>query len=248
MINARTTSDAKGAQMSKNVEKTNEDNKALKEANDLLTKELKMYKERLLIFGNKPVNNTVLKKDYDQLETQFLVEKQKNEDLEKEKRNKLDETSKQNEILKDRLLEATLPKDVRNLVITSCVEIEKKNLREEFASFSKKSKDVSNESQTVDKFCASLQIENAHLKQTYLNQFKIQGLKLINKKNLPESETCVLQIKIVKLGKTLAKQTKENSDLFMKIDNLENTFAIELKRETTGNMTHFDEENFVFGS
>ncbi|GJZ59571.1 hypothetical protein Tco_0615387 [Tanacetum coccineum] len=57
------------------VVKRNEDNKVLKEANDMLTKELKMYKERLQIFGNKPVNNTVLKKDYDELQTQFLIEK-----------------------------------------------------------------------------------------------------------------------------------------------------------------------------
>ncbi|GJX94295.1 hypothetical protein Tco_0348881 [Tanacetum coccineum] len=45
-----------------------------------------------------------------------------------------------------------------------------------------------------------------------------------------ESETCVFQIKIVELKKTLAKQTKENSDLLMKIDNLENAFADEVKR------------------
>ncbi|GJT54566.1 hypothetical protein Tco_0989620, partial [Tanacetum coccineum] len=67
------------------VEKRNEYNKVLKEANDLLTKELKMYKEKLQILGNKPVNNTVLKKDYDELQTQFLVKKQKIEDLENEK-------------------------------------------------------------------------------------------------------------------------------------------------------------------
>nr|GEX75429.1 hypothetical protein [Tanacetum cinerariifolium] len=62
------------------------DNKILKEANDLLAKELKMYKERGLTFENKPVKNTILKKEYDQFQTQFLIEKQKNEDLEKEKR------------------------------------------------------------------------------------------------------------------------------------------------------------------
>ncbi|GKC39229.1 hypothetical protein Tco_1051613 [Tanacetum coccineum] len=67
------------------LEKTNENNKALKEANNLLTKELKIYKERLQILGNKPVNNTFIKKDYDELQTQLLVEKQKIEDLEKEK-------------------------------------------------------------------------------------------------------------------------------------------------------------------
>ncbi|GJW46956.1 hypothetical protein Tco_0078602 [Tanacetum coccineum] len=46
----------------------------------------------------------------------------------------LDETLKQNENLKDRLLEATLVEDARNLVITSCVEIENKNFREEIAT------------------------------------------------------------------------------------------------------------------
>ncbi|GJX17645.1 hypothetical protein Tco_0218477 [Tanacetum coccineum] len=56
----------------------------------------------------------------------------------------LDKTLKQNEILNDRLLEETLAEDVRNLVITSCVEIKNKNLREEIASFLKESKDVSN--------------------------------------------------------------------------------------------------------
>ncbi|GJX36649.1 hypothetical protein Tco_0248206 [Tanacetum coccineum] len=55
------------------VEKTNKNSKALKEANDLLTKELKMYNERLTILGKKPV--TVLKRDYDELQTQLLNEK-----------------------------------------------------------------------------------------------------------------------------------------------------------------------------
>ncbi|GKC06659.1 hypothetical protein Tco_0998269 [Tanacetum coccineum] len=52
------------------VEKTNEDIKALKEANVLLTKDLKMYQERLSIFGNKP--ETVLKRDYNELQTQLF--------------------------------------------------------------------------------------------------------------------------------------------------------------------------------
>nr|GEV82187.1 retrovirus-related Pol polyprotein from transposon TNT 1-94 [Tanacetum cinerariifolium] len=50
------------------------------------------------------------------------------------------------------------------------------------------------------------------------------------KQNLFESKTCVFQIKIVELEKTLAKQTKENSDLLMNIDNLENAFVDEVKR------------------
>ncbi|GJY68897.1 hypothetical protein Tco_0471879 [Tanacetum coccineum] len=68
------------------------------------------------------------------------------------------------------------------------------------------------------------------------------------KKNLFKSETCDFQIKIVKLEKTLAKQTKENSDLLIKIDNLENAFADEVKRVTTGKLTAFDKENCDFGS
>ncbi|GJS93054.1 hypothetical protein Tco_0800022 [Tanacetum coccineum] len=45
--------------------------------------------------------------------------------------NDLDETLKQNEFLKDRLLEASLAEDVKNLVITSCVEIRNKDLHDE---------------------------------------------------------------------------------------------------------------------
>ncbi|GJU36314.1 putative reverse transcriptase domain-containing protein [Tanacetum coccineum] len=65
----------------------------------------------------------------------------------------LDETLKQNEILKDRILEATLVENVRNLVITSCMEIRNKILQDEIEIFSKVSKDVSNKSKTTDTFC-----------------------------------------------------------------------------------------------
>ncbi|GJX58749.1 hypothetical protein Tco_0290139 [Tanacetum coccineum] len=141
--------------------------------------------------------------------------------------NDLDETFKQNELLKDQLLEASLAEDIKNLVITSCVEIRNKVLHDETERISKASKDVSNESKTTDTVCndafevtqelskrivelekdlskfeaksiafeialqhksrennslktlqkenenfmASLQIENAHLKQTYKDLF-----------------------------------------------------------------------------
>ncbi|GKC67926.1 hypothetical protein Tco_1100524 [Tanacetum coccineum] len=54
--------------------------------------------------------------------------------------------------------------------------------------------------------------------------------------------------KIIELEKALAKQTKENSDLSMKIDNLEYAFAFELKKKTTDRMTAFEEEKRVFVS
>ncbi|GJS66660.1 hypothetical protein Tco_0681224 [Tanacetum coccineum] len=65
----------------------------------------------------------------------------------------LNELEKQNELLKDQLLEASLAEDIKNLVITSCVEIRNKDLYDEIARISKESKDVSNESKTADTDC-----------------------------------------------------------------------------------------------
>ncbi|GJR77936.1 hypothetical protein Tco_0090301 [Tanacetum coccineum] len=64
--------------------------------------------------------------------------------------NDLDETFKQNELLKDRLLEASLAEDIKNLVITSCVEIRNKDFHDEIERISKESKEVLNESKTAD--------------------------------------------------------------------------------------------------
>ncbi|GKA65884.1 hypothetical protein Tco_0765591 [Tanacetum coccineum] len=77
---------------------------------------------------------------------------------------------------------------------------------------------------------------------------KLEAQKSGEKKSLFERETCVVQTKIDELEKTLAKQTKENYDLSMKINNFENAFADELKRATTRKLTAFDEENYDFGS
>ncbi|GJR76137.1 hypothetical protein Tco_0088502 [Tanacetum coccineum] len=54
--------------------------------------------------------------------------------------NDLDETFKQNELLKDRLLEASLAEDIKNLVITSCVEIRNKDLHDEIKRIFKRVK------------------------------------------------------------------------------------------------------------
>ncbi|GJQ99707.1 hypothetical protein Tco_0522692 [Tanacetum coccineum] len=67
--------------------------------------------------------------------------------------NNLNETFKQNKLLKDRLLEAYLAEDIKNLVITSCVEIRNKDLHDEIEKISNESKDVSNESKTADTVC-----------------------------------------------------------------------------------------------
>ncbi|GJX46106.1 reverse transcriptase domain-containing protein [Tanacetum coccineum] len=67
--------------------------------------------------------------------------------------NDLDKTFKQNELLKDQLLEASLAKDVKNLIITSCMEIRNTDLHDETERFSHESKDVSNESKTANTVC-----------------------------------------------------------------------------------------------
>ncbi|GJX47380.1 reverse transcriptase zinc-binding domain-containing protein [Tanacetum coccineum] len=68
------------------------------------------------------------------------------------------------------------------------------------------------------------------------------------KQNLFENETSVFQIKIDELKKSLAKQIKENYDLLIKIDNLENVFADEEKRATLGKLNAFDNEKCDFES
>ncbi|GJW38753.1 hypothetical protein Tco_0064598 [Tanacetum coccineum] len=232
--------------------------------------------------------------------------------------NDLDETFKQNELLKDQLLEVSLAEDVKNLVIISCMEIRNTDLHDETEGISQESNDVSNESKTADTVCndafevtqelskrivelekdlskleaksiafeialqhksrenislktlqkenenfmASLQIENAHLKQTYKDLFdsvqrsrvetnECDGVKIKEsgeKHNLFENETSVFQIKIDELEKSLAKQIKENSNLLIKIDNIENVFADEEKRATLGKLNAFDNENCDFES
>ncbi|GJW53385.1 reverse transcriptase domain-containing protein [Tanacetum coccineum] len=55
----------------------------------------------------------------------------------------LDEIENQNDLLKDQLLEASLTADIKNLVITSCMEIRNKDLHDEIERISKESNDVS---------------------------------------------------------------------------------------------------------
>ncbi|GJT10993.1 hypothetical protein Tco_0858035 [Tanacetum coccineum] len=67
--------------------------------------------------------------------------------------NDLDETFKQNELLKDQLLGVSLAEDVKNIFITSCMEIRNKDLHDETKRISRESKDVLNESTTADTVC-----------------------------------------------------------------------------------------------
>ncbi|GJW74908.1 hypothetical protein Tco_0134278 [Tanacetum coccineum] len=216
--------------------------------------------------------------------------------------NDLDETLKQNEFLKDRLLEASLAEDVKNLVITSCVEIRNKDLHDEIERISKESKDVSNESKTADTVCndafevtqelskrivelekdlskfeaksiafeialqhksrennslktlqkenenfmASLQIENAHLKQTYKDLFEsVQRSKVENqcdevkvKDNFDEIET-----KNIELEYRVATLIKENEHLKLTYKNLFDSIKKSRVQTKTSNVTQNEAEN-----
>ncbi|GKB87527.1 hypothetical protein Tco_0959799 [Tanacetum coccineum] len=80
------------------VEKTNENNKALKEANDLVTNELKTYKEKVLVFEISKANNTTFFNEFikadskarrlqNDLQYQFIRDRDIIQDLEQQRDN-----------------------------------------------------------------------------------------------------------------------------------------------------------------
>ncbi|GJZ49935.1 hypothetical protein Tco_0604125 [Tanacetum coccineum] len=119
---------------------------------------------------------------------------------------------------------------------------------------------------------ASLIKENEHLKLTYQSLFdsikksrgqtktsnvtqneaenlKSQLFEFAETKIFLKTKQVFFQIKDLRAWKSpLAKQIKENSDLLIKIDNLENVFADEEKRATLGKLNAFDNENCDFES
>ncbi|GJV27696.1 hypothetical protein Tco_1384144 [Tanacetum coccineum] len=192
----------------------------------------------------------------------------------------LDEIENQNDLLKDQLLEASLTEDIKNLVITSCVEIRNKDLHDEIERISKESKDVSNESKTVDTACndafevkqelskrivelekdlskseakgiafeialqhksrennslktvqkenenfmASLQLENAHLKQTYKDLFESVQRSKVEIKQCDEvkvkDDFDEIETKNIELEYRVASLIKENEHLKLTYKNL----------------------------
>ncbi|GJY01307.1 hypothetical protein Tco_0359459 [Tanacetum coccineum] len=187
--------------------------------------------------------------------------------------NDLDETFKQNKLLKDQLLEASLAEDIKNLVITSCMETRNKDLHDETERISKESKDVSTENQKADTVCndafevtqelskrivelekdlskfeaksiafeialqhksrennslktlqkenenfmASLQIENAHLKQTYKDLFDSVQRSRVETNHCDEVKVKVnfdeIETKNIELEYQVVSLIKENEHL-----------------------------------
>ncbi|GJV42461.1 hypothetical protein Tco_1420901 [Tanacetum coccineum] len=220
--------------------------------------------------------------------------------------NDLDETFKQNELLKDQLLEASLAEDVKNLVITSCMEIRNKNLHDETERISKESKDVSNESTTADTVCndafevtrelskiivelekdlskfeaksiafeialqhksrennslktlqkenenfmASLQIENAHLKQTYKDLFDSVQRSRVETNLCDEVKVEVnfdeIETKNIELEYQVASLIKENEHLKLTYQNLFDSIKRSRVQTKPSNVTQNEAENMKF--
>ncbi|GJS98533.1 hypothetical protein Tco_0819703 [Tanacetum coccineum] len=201
-----------------------------------------------------------------------------------------DETFKQNELLKDRLLEASLAKDIKNLVITSCVEIRNKDLHDEIDRISKESKDVSNESKTTDTVCnvelekdlskseakciafeialqhksrennslktvqkenenfmASLQLENAHLKQTYKDLFESVQRSKVETHQCDEAKVKddfdEIETRNIELEYRVASLIKENEHLKLTYKNLFDSIKKSRVQTKTSNVTQDEAEN-----
>ncbi|GJW03151.1 hypothetical protein Tco_1562007 [Tanacetum coccineum] len=174
----------------------------------------------------------------------------------------LNELEKQNELLKDQLLEASLAEDIKNLVITSCVEIRNKDLHDEIDRISKESKDVSNESKTADTVCNDafgvtqelskriVELEKDLSKfeaKTYKDLFEsVQRSKVETnpcdevkvKDNFDEIKT-----KNIELEYQVASLIKENEHLKLTYKNLFDSIKKSRVQTKTSNVTQNEAEN-----
>ncbi|GJS50979.1 hypothetical protein Tco_0624341 [Tanacetum coccineum] len=186
--------------------------------------------------------------------------------------NDLDETFKQNELLKYQLLEASLAEDIKNLVITSCMETRNKDLHDETERISKESKDFSTENQKADTVCndafehksrensslktlqkenknfmASLQIENAHLKQTYKDLFDSVQRSRVETNHCDEVKVKVnfdeIETKNIELEYQVASLIKENEHLKLTYQSLFDSIKKSWVQTKTPNVTHNEAEN-----
>ncbi|GJZ30774.1 hypothetical protein Tco_0575821 [Tanacetum coccineum] len=196
----------------------------------------------------------------------------------------LDEIENQNDLLKDQLLEASLTKDIKNLVITSCMEIKNKDLHDEIERISKESNDVSfevtqglskrivelekdlskseaksiafeialqhksrenNSLKTVQKenenFMASLQLENAHLKQTYKDLFESVQRSKVEIKQCDEvkvkDDFDEIETRNIELEYRVASLIKENEHLKLTYKNLFDSIKIDVQKSLSKPVT-----------
>ncbi|GKB70356.1 hypothetical protein Tco_0931768 [Tanacetum coccineum] len=202
----------------------------------------------------------------------------------------LDEIENQNHLLKDQLLEASLTADIKNLVITSCMEIRNKELHDEIERISKESNDVSfevtqglskrivelekdlskseakciafeialqhksrenNSLKIVQKenenFMASLQLENAHLKQTYKDLFESVQRSKVETHQCDEAKVKddfdEIETRNIELEYRVASLIKENEHLKLTYKTLFDSIKKSQVQTKTSNVTQDEAEN-----
>ncbi|GJX52192.1 hypothetical protein Tco_0280561, partial [Tanacetum coccineum] len=188
------------------------------------------------------------------------------------------------------ILEASLTADIKNLVITSCMEIRNKDLHDEIERISKESNDVSfevtqglskrivelekdlskseaksiafeialqhksrenNSLKTVQKenenFMASLQLENAHLKQTYKDLFESVQRSKVETHQCDEAKVKddfdEIETRNIELEYRVASLIKENEHLKLTYKNLFDSIKKSRVQTKTSNVTQDEAEN-----
>ncbi|GJY96787.1 hypothetical protein Tco_0513697, partial [Tanacetum coccineum] len=147
----------------------------------------------------------------------------KEELIEESMESKVDRTSKKNEILQnkiDKLLEAYIANDVKNLVMQSYVEIKK---NEELERFSKESKDsekfcndVVEVKEKLSKQIVQLEKDFAKLENAFADEVKGATTR---KLNVFDKENCDFGSKVTHLEKIIAQKTKDFDDVKLELSN-----------------------------
>ncbi|GJT61827.1 hypothetical protein Tco_1005360 [Tanacetum coccineum] len=167
--------------------------------------------------------------------------------------NDLDETLKQNELLKDQLLKASLAEDVKNLVIkNNCVEIRNKDLHDEIERISKESKDVSNESKTAYTICNDTFEVTHELSKRIVELEKELIVESVQRSRVETNECDEVKVKVnfdeietknIELEHRVASLIKENEDLKLTYQSLFDSIKKSRVQTKTSNVTQNEAEN-----
>ncbi|GJY50144.1 hypothetical protein Tco_0440100 [Tanacetum coccineum] len=162
--------------------------------------------------------------------------------------NDLDKTFKQNKLLKDQLLEASLAEDVKNLVITSCMEIRNTDLHDETERISQESKDVSNKSKTADTVCNDAFEVTQELSKRIVELEK--DLSRVETNECDEVKVKVdfdeIETKNIKLEHRVMSLIKENEHLKLTYQSLFDSIKRSRVQTKTSNVTQNEAENLKF--
>ncbi|GJZ94547.1 hypothetical protein Tco_0666750 [Tanacetum coccineum] len=260
----------------------------VQQQNTTLTSQLELYKERVRVLENIKGDNNYLnefleadqraKRYNQQAQSQFITvlliyfteDIKEMKDAFEQNDVYLDEIENQNDLLKDQLLEASLTADIKNLVITSCMEIRNKDLHDEIERISKESNDVSFEvTQGLSKRIVELEkdlskseAKNAkrknenlwlhynskmlHLKQTYKDLFESVQRSKVETHQCDEAKVKddfdEIETRNIELEYRVASLIKENEHLKLTYKNLFDSIKKSRVQTKTSNVTQDEKQ------